>query len=296
MYAPDNARAPAPAPVRHSRFYVSNVNVTLQVENTLFQIPKSCLQQYSEIFAHLFEVPQLEAKGGSTIQGQSDENPIRLEGVTVVEFESLLKVIFPIKASENAQDDLSNEDWVAILKLATMWRFLEIRQTAIRVLDERSMPLVRQVVLGKAYDVPTWLRAGYLGLLRRGTKLTPDEAQRIGWASAFTIAHLRESYLERELATAEGKLINMEPGVNVAPAADEDDWAVPAVKNRKKSGKSKKVQGYDFDWGEPVPSPASVTLTFSGLELGAHFQEEFDQCERNNAEYTLVETPVAETT
>ncbi|KAF7309190.1 hypothetical protein MKEN_01121600 [Mycena kentingensis (nom. inval.)] len=311
MYALDNARAPAPAPVRHSRFYVSNVNVTLQVQNTLFQIPKSCLQQNSEIFAHMFEIPQPEAGDGSTIQGQSDENPILLEGVSAADFKSLIKVLFPTCVLNLLRLILDHEpdtvaetrartpgEWVAILKLATMWRFLGIRQTAIRVLDERSMPSIKQVVLGKAYDVPAWLQTGYKRLLRRCANLTKEEARQIGWEAAFVISQARELHLQQQVGAAAGKPVKMDSQRPMAAdmPMNVEDWNATspiAIRRRRvRCGNANSALRRLIDRAKAEaqqhhdPGAATyVRLSFSDLGIGDLFKEELEQCERNNAEY-----------
>ncbi|KAF7309182.1 hypothetical protein MKEN_01120800 [Mycena kentingensis (nom. inval.)] len=141
----------------HPRFYVSNVNVTLQVEDTLFQIPASCLERNSKVFADMFKLPQ--GDDDSKIEGKSDANPIHLPGVSVNEFENLLEVLFPIDAFER-QQNLSTDQWIDVLKLSTMWRFSQVREMAIQTLTRMAINSVDRIVLAKRYHVPSWLQTG----------------------------------------------------------------------------------------------------------------------------------------
>jgi len=69
----------------------SSLSGLRQVENYLFRVPHSCLAQ-SEVFRDLFLLPV----GAHGAEGQSDANPIVLEGIKKGEFESLLKVLCPM--------------------------------------------------------------------------------------------------------------------------------------------------------------------------------------------------------
>ena len=58
----------------------------------LFRVPRDELARQSEIFKSKFELP-LGMEDGQN--GQSDETPIHLEGITASEFRSFLKVFYP---------------------------------------------------------------------------------------------------------------------------------------------------------------------------------------------------------
>ena len=69
---------------RHPR-----LNVTMQVENRLFRVPRQSLESQSKIFRDMFSLPVAE-----DTEGSSDNNPIRLDGIKKEEFKRFLEVLF----------------------------------------------------------------------------------------------------------------------------------------------------------------------------------------------------------
>ena len=61
-----------------------------QVEDCLFRVPREPLEEESTVFADMFLLPQGEQV---IVEGQSDENPIVLQGIEKDEFEPLLKAL-----------------------------------------------------------------------------------------------------------------------------------------------------------------------------------------------------------
>jgi len=86
---------------------------------------------------------------------------------------------------------MPQDDWISVLKLATMWYFLEIRDLAIKQLTP-ILGAVDRIVFAKQYSVATWLRSGVAELARRVESLTLDEARKIGLETAIKIFRVRE--------------------------------------------------------------------------------------------------------
>ena len=61
----------------------------LQVEGCLFKVPRGPLEE-STVFADMFVLPQGDQ---ATVEGQSDQNPIVLQGIDKSDFEQLLRVL-----------------------------------------------------------------------------------------------------------------------------------------------------------------------------------------------------------
>lgn len=76
-----------------------------------------------------------------------------------------------------------------------------VRQLAVENLSN-CMALrgdaVEYVVLAKAYEVVTWLRQGYLKLVKRAEPISPAEAERIGWVASVQIYQIREAALVKQ--------------------------------------------------------------------------------------------------
>lgn len=84
-------------------------------------------------------------------------------------------------------------EWIAILKLATMWDFEAIRTLAIGGLTPllENDP-VEKVVLSRTYNVESWLLPALNKLAQRAEPIKPDEAEKLGIVTALNIAAVRE--------------------------------------------------------------------------------------------------------
>ena len=63
----------------------------IQVENTLFKIPRYLLKNESPVFEDMFGMPHCGQSEGST-----DTAPIRLPHINVSDFERLLELLHPL--------------------------------------------------------------------------------------------------------------------------------------------------------------------------------------------------------
>ncbi|SJK98034.1 uncharacterized protein ARMOST_01290 [Armillaria ostoyae] len=80
-----------------------------------------------------------------------------------------------------------------------MWHLSDIRQLAIKYLhQDAKLDSVERVVLAKAYSVSSWLRIGYLGLVKRAQSMSVEEAEQIGFQSAIQIYQVREDAVVKQ--------------------------------------------------------------------------------------------------
>ncbi|KAF8068029.1 hypothetical protein FPV67DRAFT_1168804 [Lyophyllum atratum] len=173
----DNA---IPLAVRDARYYLDFV--VFSVEDRLYMVPKYKFAQATDFFKSDFE---------STID---EETPIRLEGVEKVDFEALLKIMYPLNPTYE-QPTLSNDEWISVLKLSSQWMMLDIRDIAIAALSE--LPSHRKVVLAKKYSEYGWLRAGYIDLAKRDKSLSVEDAISLGLDVVLKLVGIREESLQR---------------------------------------------------------------------------------------------------
>ncbi|KAF7356246.1 hypothetical protein MVEN_00956100 [Mycena venus] len=188
-----------PAPVsqahtgpRHYNYYLESI--TFKVEEHIFKVPRYHFERSSEIFATAFTLP---AGDGAHAEGQSDDTPIVLEGISSIDFESLLKILYPLNMlgqtlSMPLNRWMSKEEWISVLKLSTLWYFLDARELAIRQLDWIGLESVERILLARQYDVPGWLREGYEDLATRDEGISLEDAQKIGWETALRLYQTRE--------------------------------------------------------------------------------------------------------
>ncbi|KAJ7736937.1 hypothetical protein B0H16DRAFT_1379990 [Mycena metata] len=158
--------------------------VVFKVETALFKVPCWQFERHSGLFTSL-------PRGG---EGSDDENPFMLHGISKADFQTLLKVLYPLTALPQAPNLLDHE-WTSVLKLATLWDFMEVRALAIKHLTSytNSLDCIERILLGRQYNVSSWLRSGYTELARRRGPITSTEASKIGFEVALEISHLREA-------------------------------------------------------------------------------------------------------
>ncbi|KAH7884965.1 hypothetical protein F5I97DRAFT_1810244 [Phlebopus sp. FC_14] len=101
-----------PIPSRDTAYYYSDGNTVLLVENTLFKVHRSALTKEKSTFDSMFSldadlrssanVPSNSS--GVTVgpEGESDDNPIRLQGDTADEFRALLWALYALPHEHEA--------------------------------------------------------------------------------------------------------------------------------------------------------------------------------------------------
>jgi len=62
------------------------------VQDRLFKVPRCYLEQESEVFGNMFQLPVSE---DAIADGTSDSHPLHLDGVNKDEFRQLLRVMHP---------------------------------------------------------------------------------------------------------------------------------------------------------------------------------------------------------
>ncbi|KAK0226388.1 hypothetical protein IW262DRAFT_1457617 [Armillaria fumosa] len=187
----------SPSPSRSQDYYWENI--VLQVEDTLFRIPKQYLAGKSEAFDSMLSLPQ----GGSEPEGISDERPIQLSGIKKIDFERLLQILHPIDAMK--QPELSINGWVSVLALSSLWR-IAVRKSAIEHLTTSLSQIspADRIVLGRKYSVAQWVSSGYEELASRVEAVSLEEGERVGWSTALRIEHIRELNLKDRQRQASG--------------------------------------------------------------------------------------------
>lgn len=181
-----------PTPKHHEQFYFTFV--TFLVEDYLFRVPRDTLESQSDVFRDLFLLP-IQADGA---EGCSDTNPIVLEGIQREEFQSLMKVLYPMPFTRlsPSPDALpaTLEEWIGILKLSKMWSFTRVQEFAIQQMEPMvAMRPLDKVALAQDYGITEWLVSGLLQLARREEPIGLADVQKLGLDTALKLADIRES-------------------------------------------------------------------------------------------------------
>lgn len=178
-----------PTPKHNEQFYFTFI--TFLVEDHLFRVPRDTLESQSDVFRDLFLLP-VQADGA---EGYSDTNPIVLEGIQREEFQSLMKVLYPMPFTRlSASPDATLEEWIGILKLSKMWSFTRVQEFAIEQMEPMlAMRPLDKVALAQDYGITEWLVSGLLQLARREEPVGLEDVQKLGLDTALKLADIRES-------------------------------------------------------------------------------------------------------
>jgi hypothetical protein len=87
---------------------------------------------------------------------------------------------------------MSEEEWIAVLKLSTMWDFFNVRKMAIEALSRIEMNPITKILVAKQYMVRTLLFNGYNELANGTGPISVAEAERLGWKTAIHIFNIRQ--------------------------------------------------------------------------------------------------------
>ncbi|KZV68732.1 hypothetical protein PENSPDRAFT_609592 [Peniophora sp. CONT] len=202
----------------HHRFFYDDGNVDFQVENVLYKVHRFFFSHYSPWFRARFQQPESDSEAGlpagwECIDGpdgvqafvnydrrktmfeppsptfQADSDVIVLEDVTTGEFDALLSIFYP---EDLDLGDLSTqEEWVGVLRLATLWSFSTLVSRAYRELDALVTPLDR-LVLARQYSHSSWLDVAVRGLCTRESPLRSDELRQMSYDDIAFVMAARE--------------------------------------------------------------------------------------------------------
>ncbi|KAI8969401.1 hypothetical protein BD414DRAFT_503479 [Trametes punicea] len=145
----------------------------------------------------MFALPAPEEE--ATAEGQTDDNPLKLEGIKKEEFRALLRVMMRPHhcPTDDEQVELTMEEWIHVLKLSTIWQFTRLRRVAINKLTpliQAAEDSVRWLSLARRYTVNEWLLPALQALAQRERALQLHEVEPLGIATVVKIAEVRESF------------------------------------------------------------------------------------------------------
>ncbi|KAF5332214.1 hypothetical protein D9611_008014 [Ephemerocybe angulata] len=91
----------------------------LQVQDRVLCVPPGLVEACSSVFEKM-----LATEGGVKGESGSSKNPLALKGCTIAELECFIKVL---SAPRGAPVALQKEEWISVLRMATMWDALLVR-------------------------------------------------------------------------------------------------------------------------------------------------------------------------
>ncbi|CAE6500664.1 unnamed protein product [Rhizoctonia solani] len=184
----DDSESPEP----HPDFFFDNTLVAIQIGKTLFNVHKYQLAK-SEVFSDMFKIPKPE--GGEPEEGSSPEHPIKLEGVSALDFAALLRVLYASHFSSN-QPVPEASLVIPAFRLANMFNFSELRAFLLP-LAEQNLNDVDKIVFAREFDIKEWLTPAHVRLCQWEEPLSGEEARKLGIESVLIVSRMREQYRGR---------------------------------------------------------------------------------------------------
>jgi len=187
--------------------------LSIRVENRIFRVPRELHELYSDVFKDMFSLPQSD---NDLPDGERDNKPLVLEGIRKDDFRAFLTVLSSLHYTSMAKDGgedtvmlyviiariplykvLQRQDRVAVLHLAHMWGFENVRQTAIYVL-ERDAEVIRNPLerlrLAHKFHIDDWVPQAYRELIIRLQSLSAEE---VPWLSPDFVQNMAKAREER---------------------------------------------------------------------------------------------------
>ena len=167
---------------------------------------------------------------GEFSKGSSDNNPLVLEDVTIVDFERFLWVFYnPYVSLSSVRSclvlmhysrkyslyDADVDEWTSILKLSHLWEFTGVKTLALRELERLEIPPLKKIIMYHSYAVDRdLLQEAYIALTVRPEPITIEEGRVLGLETALQLARARE--LARASSASGGK--KPQSPIHLAPA------------------------------------------------------------------------------
>ncbi|KAI0632319.1 hypothetical protein C8Q77DRAFT_1218732 [Trametes polyzona] len=151
-------------PTRDPTYYINDGNSVLLVENTLFKVHRSVLTKDKSAFETMFQLSgetdsaRSDSSMGATQEGESDDNPIRLQGDTADEFRALLWALYalPHELTIAMSGEADCVQLVNLVRITHKYQFRSIMNWALAALHHYySRPGAFDDVLTTAATAPT---------------------------------------------------------------------------------------------------------------------------------------------
>ncbi|KAG8944119.1 hypothetical protein FRC04_002157 [Tulasnella sp. 424] len=164
--------------------------VAFQIDGVTFGLPRSKVQA-SGFFRALLEIADKSSRGEGT-----QSNPINLNKfckVTLPQVKAFHKILNDRRFE--AIPELSEQQWIDALRLATLWDFECIRAYIIKNLKNTISDPLYCIQIADECDIKEWLRPAYARLCARRAPLTASEGQILGLERFAALARIREEAL-----------------------------------------------------------------------------------------------------
>ncbi|KAF9439521.1 hypothetical protein P691DRAFT_624531, partial [Macrolepiota fuliginosa MF-IS2] len=147
---------------------------------------------HSEPLQDIFGIPPTE---GTVAEG-TKENPLRVPGVTVQEFEGFLQ--WMNHEEWTSPDNLSEEKLIAILKVTKIWMIQDGLKFTLHHLEKKHLSSTHWLQLAQQFSIQSWIQPAVVELLETPILQLEDiNIAQIG-LHAFTILAKAKESLEHQ--------------------------------------------------------------------------------------------------
>jgi hypothetical protein len=160
-----------------------------QVESTLFRVPRAVFAQ-SPVFNDMFSMPQGD---NTTLDGSSDQQPLKLEGISAYDFRALVTHLLPLPHLPK----LDANQLIAVLRLTKLYQLDEAWKTAVSALDALlpcSTHATFRLYVSYKCVIPEWRLPALMRLVTRPEPLNMSDARYIPLPLILKIGAVREEW------------------------------------------------------------------------------------------------------
>ncbi|KAL1702786.1 hypothetical protein EV121DRAFT_292934 [Schizophyllum commune] len=180
--APEFVEPDAPETIQAHRFYLKDGNIKFKLDDgTLYNVHRYFFETHAPSFADEY-LP----KGGTA--------SIKLPGVSSVDFERFLSVIYPSKLGNC--DIHTVDEWTSVLRLATKWTIASLHDLAIEEIWPKASPFDKVVIAREFALGQEWLVPAFVDICSRPNWLIREEAERLGLHTVVEVGRIREESRE----------------------------------------------------------------------------------------------------
>lgn len=97
---------------------------------------------------------------------------------------------------------LSKLEWISVLKLSTVWRFLNLRKLSRAKLEtiELKLTSTEKIVLGRKVHISSWVIKGYEELVLGDETIQDEDAVEIGLLDTLWLFRIRERLVRGQVS------------------------------------------------------------------------------------------------
>jgi hypothetical protein len=161
----------------------------------------------SSVFEHMLAMPAGDTK---TIDGASDQRPLKLDRISEVDFRALMHYLLPlyvflcnhrptvalstdaVNVCSPGRPEMTDQTWTSILRLSTLWNFARSREDAIRAIRALALPPASRARLARDFAVRGWQIPALRELAIQTSPLTMLDVELLGVETVLRLAGLRE--------------------------------------------------------------------------------------------------------